>query len=156
MNRLILIASVILLNSFTVFAQKFNMEELRKFNNMDMETFRAEIKNTYNYSYRDKTESEDYNLFEYDSPDYKRTISKFDYSDDKTLNRIQYTTVDNKEFEEFKNSMIQLKYEVTGTGTIPGTRETYTDYKLENLDIRLLEPIKGAGLNEPFTITVFK
>ena len=123
---------------------------------MDMETFKTEIKRTYHYSYYDKTESEDYNLFEYDSPDYKRKISKFDYSNDKTQNRIEYTTVDKKEFEEFKSNMIKLKYKVTGTGTIPGTRETYTDYKLGNLDIRLLVPRKEAGVNEPFTIIIFK
>lgn len=125
------------------FSQKLLIDELRNLNKMSMEDFKTSIKEKYNYSYSDKTESEDFLLFEYSNftNNVNRTIGKFEYSKDISQNNISYTTTDKTEFTNFNINLVKLGYKEIGKGKIVGG-ENYKDYKLENFLVRLVFPKK--------------
>lgn len=141
--------------SSSAFSQQFSIDQLRKFNEMDMTTFRKEIKEVYKYSYYDKTETDAFRLFEYDSPDYVNKISKFDYPKDKSSNMVELSTTDEKIFNSYKKSMLSLGYKETGTGKIPGG-EVYKDYAKKELKLRLVFPKKDTQPPKSYTIIVVK
>jgi hypothetical protein len=75
---------------------------------MDLTSFRKEIKEVHKYSYYDKTETDDFRLFEYDSPDYLNKVSKFDYVKNKSSNMIELSTTDEKIFASYKKTSLAL------------------------------------------------
>lgn len=156
MKKIIVLPAFLFLIVNFIQAQKISLEELRKFNKMDMATFQTKIKETHKYSYYDKTESADFLLNEYESSDYVRQIGKFDYLNDKDLDYVEYKTKDRNEFQEIKMHLIKLKYKVTEKGKIPGGfGETFTDYKLRNFLVRLVIPKDINNENEPCTVIVY-
>ena len=144
---------LILILHFQGSGQAFPLEQLEKFNTMDMPAFKTEIKKL-KYSYYDKTESSAFNLYEYDSPDFQYKIGKFEYLYDKAADRIEFQFKNKSEYDHYLKTMIRSGYKETGTGTIPGG-ETFVDYFKNKSHIRLIFPQAGQE-NEPYTILVFK
>ncbi|WP_124584558.1 hypothetical protein [Pedobacter sp. KBW06] len=122
---------------------------------MDLTSFRKEIKEVHKYSYYDKTETDDFRLFEYDSPDYVNKISKFDYVKDKSSNMIELSTTDEKAFAAYKKNILSLGYKETGTGKVPGG-EAYKDYAKKELRLRLVFPKENTEPPKSYTIIVLK
>ena len=141
--------------SNSAFSQQFSIDQLRKFNEMDLTSFRKEIKEVHKYSYYDKTETDDFRLFEYDSPDYINKISKFDYVKDKSSNMTELSTTDEKVFASYKKNILSLGYKETGTGKIPGG-EVYKDYAKKELRLRLVFPKEDTQPPKSYTIIVLK
>ena len=141
--------------SNAAFSQQFSIDQLRKFNEMDFTSFRKEIKEIYKYSYYDKTETDDFRLFEYDSPDYVNKISKFDYVKEKSSNMVELSTTDEKLFTSYKKNILSLGYKETGTGKIPGG-EVYKDYSRKELRLRLVFPKESTKPPKSYTIIVLK
>lgn len=135
------------------FGQHFKIEELQKFNTADMLTFKNEIKKL-NYTFYDKTESTEFLLNEYDSPDYQYKIGKFKYKNDPSQDMIQLDFKDKKEYDQYLETINKLGYKQSATGKIFGG-ETYIDYVMDKARIRLISPKKGLP-NEPYTILVFR
>ncbi|MCS3529743.1 hypothetical protein [Chryseobacterium sp. JUb7] len=138
---------------FQGFGQAFSLEQLEKFNKMDMPTFKAEIKKL-KYSYYDKTESSEFNLYEYDSSDFQYKIGKFEYINEKSADRVEFQFKNKREYDQYLKTITNLGYKKTETGKIPGG-ETFVDYFKNKSQIRFIFPRTGQE-NEPFTILVFK
>ncbi|WP_131368528.1 hypothetical protein [Chryseobacterium soli] len=134
------------------FGQHFTIEELQKFNTVDMSTFKQEIKKQ-DYTFYDKTESNEFLLNEYDSPDFQYKIGKFEYKNDPSQNMIQLEFKDKKEYDQYEETVKKVGYKPSGTGKIFGG-ETYIDYVKQKSRIRLVSPKKDLP-NEPYTILVF-
>jgi len=144
---------LILVLHFQGFGQAFSLDQLEKFNKMDMASFKIEIKKM-KYSYYDKTESSEFNLYEYDSPDFQYKIGKFEYTNEKSADRVEFQFKNKIEYDQYLKTIIDLDYKKTETGKIPGG-ETFTDYFKNKLYIRFIFPPAGQE-NEPYTILVFK
>lgn len=138
---------------FQGFGQAFQLEQLEKFNKLDMPLFKEEIKKL-NYSYYDKTESSEFSLYEYDSPDYQYKIGKFEYKNNTSSDRIEFQFKSKSEYDQYLKTITKLGYKKTETGKIPGG-ETFVDYFKDKSHIRLITP-KAGQENEPYTILVFK
>jgi hypothetical protein len=134
---------VIAFFSLNSYSQKLLLEELRSLNKLTMEDFRTTIKEKYNYSYSDKTESENFKLFQYSSfaNDINRMIGKFEYPKNISQNSIEYTTTDKTEFSNLNQELLKLGYKEIAKGKIIGG-ENYKDYKLNNFVVRLVFPKK--------------
>jgi hypothetical protein len=153
-RQILLIVSLFCVSNFA-FSQQFSIDQLRKFNEMDLTSFKKEIKEVHKYSYYDKTETEEFRLFEYDSPDYLNKVSKFDYLKDKSSNMIELSTTDEKIFAAYKKNILSLGYKETGTGKIPGG-EVYKDYAKKELRLRLVFPKENTKPPKSYTIIVLK
>lgn len=143
----------ILVFYFHGFGQTFQLEQLEKFNKLDMPSFKEEIKKL-KYSYYDKTESSEFNLYEYDSPDYQYKIGKFEYKNNKSSDRIEFQFKGKTEYDQYVKTITNVGYKKTETGKIPGG-ETFVDYFKGKSHVRLVSP-KAGQENEPYTILVFK
>jgi len=141
--------------SNSAFSQQFSIDQLRKFNEMDLAAFKKEIKEVHKYSYYDKTQTDEFHLFEYDSPDYVNKISKFDYLKDKSSNMVEFSTTDEKLFNSYKKNILSLGYKETGTGKIPGG-EVYKDYAKKELRLRLVFPKEDTQPPKSYTVIVVK
>ena len=146
------IAIIILLSSFTMQAQKWELENLRNLNKISMNEFKTQMKDVYKYNYYDKTESEMYHLFEYESADFVRKIGKFVYPDDKE-NAVEYCTKDKTEFAAFKANLIKLGYKIIKSGT--KYESNYSDLKKGNDTIRMLTPKVNPNNNEYYSIIIY-
>jgi hypothetical protein len=139
---------VLLLTFLTlnVFAQKISLNDLSMLNKLSMQDFKTNIKEKYNYSYADKTESSDFVLFEYSNYSNKtnRKVGKFEYTKDSTQNSIEYTTTDKKEFDAVNKEIIKLGYKQTGKGKIMGGGN-YIDFTLNKYTVRLAFPKKQSN-----------
>lgn len=144
---------LILILHFQAFGQAFSLDQLEKFNKMDMASFKVEIKKL-KYSYYDKTESSEFNLYEYDSPDFQYKIGKFEYTNEKSADRVEFQFKNKSEYDQYLKTIIDLGYKKTETGKIPGG-ETFVDYFKDKFQVRLISP-KAGQENEPYTILVFK
>lgn len=140
--------------SFTsIFGQSFKIDELEKFNGFDMATFKSEIKK-FKYTFYDKTESSEFLLNEYDSPDYQYKIGKFEFKNSPSQSRIEFEFKDKTQYNEYLKAILALGYQQSDSGKIIGG-ETYVEYRKEKKIIRLVSPKKGLP-NEPYTILVFR
>lgn len=144
---------LILVLHFQGFGQAFSLEQLEKFNKMDIASFKVEIKKM-KYSYYDKTESSEFNLYEYDSPDFQYKIGKFEYKNNKSSDRIEFQFKGKTEYNQYLKTITNVGYKKTETGKIPGG-ETFVDYFKNKLHIRFIFP-PAEQKNEPYTILVFK
>lgn len=151
--RIILIALLILAVNTKIVAQALKLDELEKFNQLSMDSFKNEIKKL-NYKYYDKTESSEFVLYEYDSSDYQYKIGKFQYTTDKSSDRIEFQFKAKNEYNQYLKTIAGLGYKQTETGKIPGG-ETYVDYFKNKDHIRLISPKTGEP-NDPYTILIFK
>lgn len=131
--------------------QVFKLEELAAFNRLDMATFKTEIKKQ-KYTFYDKTESPAFILYEYDSPGYTYKIGKFEYTEDKSQDHIEFQFKDKKEHDAYIKTILAAGYKQTEKGKIL-TGENYTDYSKDKAQIRMVYP-KTAKDN--YTILVFK
>ena len=148
--NLLLLLFFILFQS-PVSGQAFKLEELAAFNTLDMVTFKTEIKK-HKYTFYDKTESPAFILFEYESPDYTYKIGKFEYTEDKSQDNIEFQFKDKKEYDAYLKTILSAGYKQTEKGKIL-TGESYLDYLKDKALIRMVQP-KTAGDN--YTILVFK
>lgn len=148
--NLLLLLFFILFQS-PVSGQAFKLEELAAFNTLDMATFKTEIKK-HKYTFYDKTESPAFILFEYESPDYIYKIGKFEYTEDKSQDNIEFQFKDKKEYDAYLKAILGAGYKQTEKGKIL-TGESYLDYLKDKALIRMVQP-KTAGDN--YTILVFK
>lgn len=135
-----------------VSGQAFKLEELAGFNRLDMASFKTEIKEQHKYTFYDKTESPAFILFEYDSPGYIYKIGKFEYTDDKSQDNIEFQFNDKKEHDAYIKAILAAGYKQTEKGKIL-TGENYVDYLKNKAQIRMVHP-KTAKDN--YTIIVFK
>lgn len=131
--------------------QAFKLEELAAFNRLDMATFKTEIKKQ-KYTFYDKTESPAFILYEYDSPGYIYKIGKFEYTEDKSQDHIEFQFKDKKEHDAYIKTILAAGYKQTEKGKIL-TGESYVDYFKNKAQIRMVYP-KTAKDN--YTILVFK
>jgi len=148
--NLLLLLFFILFQS-PVSGQAFKLEELAAFNTLDMVTFKTEIKK-HKYTFYDKTESPAFILFEYESPDYTYKIGKFEYTEDKSQDNIEFQFKDKKEYDAYLKTILSAGYKQTEKGKIL-TGESYLDYLKDKALIRMVQP-KTAG--DHYTILVFK
>lgn len=153
--KLIPVIILLFFVSTSAFSQQFSIDQLRKFNEMDLSTFKKEIKEVYKYTYYDKTETDEFQLFEYDSPEYVNKISKFNYLKDKSLNTVELSTTDEKAFALYKKAIVSLGYKETKSGKIPGG-ETYKDYTKKELKLRLVFPKEKTEYKQSYTIIIVK
>lgn len=151
--KIISIALLILAINTKIVAQALKLDELEKFNQLSMNSFKNEIKKL-NYKYYDKTESSEFILFEYDSSDYQYKIGKFEYTTDKSSDRIEFQFKTKNEYNQYLKTITALGYKQTETGKI-FRGETYIDYFKDKAQIRLVSPKTGEP-NDPYTILVFK
>ncbi len=142
-NFILVMACIFSLNAFS---QKLAINELRSFNKMNMQDFRTAIKEKYNYSYSDKTESSEFNLYQYSnfSNNVNRAVGKFEYTNDASKNSIEYTTTDKVEFNSNLTAILKLGYKETGKGKIMGGG-TYKDYTLNKETVRFVLPKKQVN-----------
>jgi hypothetical protein len=126
------------------FSQKLSIDELRSLNKMSMQDFKTVVKEKYKYSYSDKTESDNFTLFQYSNfeNDINRTSGKFRYPNDISQNSVEYTTTDKREFDNLNKELIKLGYKETGKGKIMGG-DNYKDYKLNSFVVRMVFPKKN-------------
>lgn len=131
--------------------QAFKLEELAGFNRLDMAAFKTEIKK-HQYKYYDKTESPAFVLYEYESPDYTYKISKFEYTEEKSEDRIELSFKDKKDHDIYLKAALGAGYKQTEKGKII-TGETYVDYFRNKSQIRIVMP---ETAQDNYTILVFK
>lgn len=132
-------------------AQTFTLEQFASFNTLKMSDFKKEMKKL-NYRFHDSTEGLGFVLNEYDAPDYKSKIGKFEY-EDKSEDRIEYEFKTKKEYEQYLKIILDAGYKEAEKGKII-TKEPYVDYHKNKEHIRLILP--KAGESGPYTILVFK
>ncbi|MCJ7935041.1 MAG: hypothetical protein MUW56_15825 [Chryseobacterium sp.] len=138
--------------STPIFAQTFTLEALKGFNKLGMAEFKKEMKKL-NYRFYDTTKSTDFTLDEYDGPDYKSKIGKFEFTTEKSEDRIEFGFKSKKEYDQYLKLILNAGYKVAEKGKII-TKEPYTDYYKNKEHIRLILP--KAGEKAPYTILVFK
>ncbi|NML69768.1 hypothetical protein HHL23_08160 [Chryseobacterium sp. RP-3-3] len=131
--------------------QVFKLEELAAFNRLDMATFKTEIKKQ-KYTFYDKTESPAFILYEYDSPGYTYKIGKFEYTEDKSQDHIEFQFKDKKEHDVYIKTILAAGYKQTEKGKIL-TGENYIDYSKDKAQIRMVYP---KTVKDNYTILVFK
>ena len=146
------IAIIILLSSFTMQAQKWELENVRNLNKISMDEFKTQMKDAHKYNYYDKIESEMYNLLEFESADFVRKIGKFVYPDAKE-NAIEYCTKDKTEFAAFKANLIKMGYKIIKSGTV--SEFNYSDLKKGTDTIRMLTPKVNPNNNEYYSILIY-
>lgn len=137
--------------SIQLVAQTFTLDQFAAFNKLGMADFKKEMKNL-NYRFYDKTEGLGFVLSEYEAPDYKSKIGKFEY-EDHSDDRIEYEFKPQKEYEQYLKIIKESGYKETGKGKII-TKEPYIDYYNKKEHIRLILP--KAGETNPYTIIIFK
>ncbi|WP_313093784.1 hypothetical protein [Chryseobacterium flavum] len=135
-----------------VSAQTFTLEKLAEFNKLGMSEFKNEMKKI-NYSFHDKTESSEFKLNEYESPDHTFKIGKFVYSKDKSQDRIECEFPEQRDYHKFLSAAINAGYKETGKGNII-TKEPYVDYHKGKQHIRFILPKDNQ--NGPYSVLVFK
>lgn len=136
------------------FAQVFKISDLEKFNQMEMSDFQKEMK-AQKYQFYDTTKSDDFELYEYDSEDYKFKISKFEYTEDKSQDRIEFSFKSKLDYENYQKTILELGYKATDSGKT-STGETYIDYTKNDLKISLFSPKVEKNVVNAYTILVFK
>jgi hypothetical protein len=150
--------AILFLLTAPLFSQSVTIQELRDFNQLSMDAFKKEAKENRKFSYYDKTETPDFSLFEYDKfeNDQREKIGKFIYLKDTSSNRIEYSTTNKAYFEKLKKSIIEFGYKPNGSGKIPGG-ELFTDYKINQYQIRLVVPAKPATADsrDEYTVVIF-
>lgn len=134
-----------------VSGQAFKLEELAGFNRLDMAAFKTEIKK-HQYKYYDKTESPAFVLYEYESPNYTYKIGKFEYTEEKSEDRIEFSFKDKKDHDIYLKAVLGAGYKQTEKGKII-TGETYVDYFRNKSQIRIVMP---ETAQDTYTILVFK
>lgn len=149
--KIFLISLFCILLHTQVSGQAFKLEELAGFNQLSMAAFKTEIK-THQYTFYDKTESPVFILFEYDSPGYIYKIGKFEYTDDKSQDNIEFQFKDKKEHDAYIKAVLAAGYKQTEKGKIM-TGEIYVDYFKNKAQIRMVYPKTSR---ENYTILVFK
>jgi hypothetical protein len=147
---LILVLFFVLFQS-QVSGQVFKLEELAAFNRLDMPAFKTEIKKQ-RYTFYDKTESPAFILYEYDSPGYNYKISKFEYTEDKSQDRIEFQFKDKKEYDAYIKTILTAGYKKTEKGKIL-TGENYVEYSKDKAQIRMVYP---KTIKDSYIILVFK
>ncbi|MBB6369104.1 hypothetical protein [Chryseobacterium shigense] len=149
--KIFLISIFCLLMHSHMSGQAFKLEELAAFNKLDMATFKTEIRK-HKYTFYDRTESPDFILFEYDSPDYVYKIGKFEYTGENSENHIEFQFKDKKDYNFYVKAVLAAGYKQTTTGKII-TDEGYTDYFKNKSHIRIVEP---ENAEDSYTILVFR
>ena len=151
MKKKILSTLVALACACTMHAQKWELKDMRNLNKISMSDFKSQMKEIHKYSFFDKTESEMFNLFEYESGDFIHKIGKFEYPDSKQ-NCIEYCTKDKSEFAGFKANLIKLGYKISKSGILYGQK--FSDLTKGTDTIRMLIPKDTVSNNEYFSIMV--
>lgn len=146
----LLLFSVLL--SIHVSAQTFTVEQLKGFNKLTMDEFKKEMKQL-KFRFYDRTEGLGFVLTEYDSPEYTSKIGKFEYTEEKSEDRIEFEFKEKKEYEQFLKLILAGEYKETEKGKII-TKELYIDYYKNKEHIRFVLP--KTGESSPYTIIVFK
>lgn len=131
--------------------QAFKVEELAAFNKLDRTGFKTEIKK-HQYTFYDKTESPAFILFEYDSPDFTYKIGKFEYTEDKSQDHIEFQFKEKKEHDSYIKTILAAGYQQTEKGKVL-TGENYVDYFKNKAQIRMVYP---KTTQDNYTILVFK
>lgn len=149
--KIFLVSLFLILFQSKVSGQAFKLEELAAFNTMDMATFKTEIKNQQ-YKFYDKIESADYHLYEYESPDYTYKIAKFEYTEEKADDRIEFSFKSKKDYDVYSKAVLAAGYKQTEKGKII-TGENYLDYFKGKSQIRIVQP---KTTQDTYTILVFK
>lgn len=117
-----------------------------------MDEFKKEMKQL-KFKFYDRTESLGLLVIEYDSPDYTSKIGKFEYTEDKSQDSIEFTFKDKKEYDQYLKLILSAGYKETEKGKII-TKEPYVDYYKNKEHIRVILP--KTGKSSPYTIIVFK
>ncbi|MBB6329058.1 hypothetical protein HNP24_000008 [Chryseobacterium sediminis] len=146
----LILFSVVL--SIQISAQTFTLEQLKGFNKLTMDEFKKEMKQL-KFKFYDRTEGLGLLAIEYDSPDYTSKIGKFEYTEEKSQDSIEFTFKDKKEYDQYLKLMLAGGYKETEKGKII-TKEPYVDYYKNKEHIRVILP--KAGQSTPYTIIVFK
>jgi hypothetical protein len=135
-----------ILFSSLVLAQGFTLDELSQLNQAGFDEFRTNVK-AKGFSYSDKIEAP-YKMVEYQkfANDITSTISKFVYATAKEPNSIQYNTSDKAEFDALKAALLGAGYKSFKSGSVPGSKEKFTDYRKDKHEVRLVEPVKPGQL----------
>ncbi|MEF9477515.1 hypothetical protein OWR28_07105 [Chryseobacterium sp. 1B4] len=81
--------------SIQISAQTFTLEQLKGFNQLTMDEFKKEMKQL-KFRFYDRTEGLGFVLTEYDSSDYTSKIGKFEYTEEKSQDSIEFTFKDKK------------------------------------------------------------
>ncbi|PIF44640.1 omptin family protein [Chryseobacterium sp. 52] len=149
--KIILISLFCTLLHSQMAGQAFKLEELAGFNKLDMAAFKTEIKN-HKYTFYDKTESPEFILFEYDSPGYMYKIGKFEYTEEKSQDNIEFQFKDKKEHDAYVKAILTAGYKQTEKGKVL-TGESYVDYLKNKAQIRMVYPKTSR---DNYTILVFK
>ncbi|WP_160138511.1 hypothetical protein [Chryseobacterium sp. c4a] len=140
-----------IISSVSLSAQAFTLEQFASFNKLGMGDFKKEMKNL-NYKFYDKTEGLGFVLAEYEAPDYKSKIGKFEY-EDKSGDRIEYEFTSKKEYDQYVRIILDSGYKETEKGkTI--TKDSYVDYFKNKEHLRMVSP-KDVK-NNRYAILVFK
>ncbi|MBL3549441.1 outer membrane protease [Chryseobacterium rhizosphaerae] len=135
-----------------VTAQAFTLEKIAEFNKLGMPEFKNEMKKI-NFSFNDKTESSDFTLNEYESPDHTFKIGKFVYTKDKSQDRIECEFPEQRDYHKYLSAVLNAGYKETGKGKII-TKEPYVDYQKGKQNIRFILPKENQ--NGPYSVLVFK
>lgn len=138
--------------SIQLSAQTFTLEQLKGFNQLGMDEFKKEMKQL-SFSFYDRTEGLGFVLAEYESPDDKSKIGKFEYAEEKSDDRIEFEFKTQKEYEQYLKIIKEAGYKEAEKGKII-TKEPYIDYYSNKEHIRLILP--KTGETTPYTIIVFK
>lgn len=141
-----------MLFSIQISAQTFPLEQLKGFNKLTMDEFKKEMKQL-KFKFYDRTEGLSFVVIEYDSPDYTSKIGKFEYTEEKSEDRIEFEFKDKKEYNQYLELILADQYKETEKGKII-TKEPYVDYYRSKEHIRLILP--KTGESSPYTIIVFK
>jgi len=143
---------LLILLSIQISAQTFSLEQLKGFNKLIMDGFKKEMKQQ-KFKFYDRTEGLGFVLTEYEAPDYTSKIGKFEYTEEKSEDRIEFEFKEKKEYEQYLKLILAAGYKETGKGKII-TKEPYIDYYRNKEHIRMILP--KTGESSPYTIIVFK
>ncbi|MGE8535681.1 hypothetical protein KYG33_20100 [Chryseobacterium sp. D764] len=143
---------LLILLSIQISAQTFSLEQLNGFNKLTMDEFKKEMKQQ-KFKFYDRTEGLGFLLTEYEAPDYTSKIGKFEYTEEKSEDRIEFEFKEKKEYDHYLKLILAAGYKETGKGKII-TKEPYRDYYRNKEHIRLILPKPGES--SPYTIIVFK
>lgn len=130
----LLLFSVLL--SIQVSAQTFTLEQFNGFNKLKMDEFKKEMK-LLQFRFYDRTEGLGFLLTEYEAPDYKSKIGKFEYAEERSEDRIEFECKDKREYDQYLKLILAAGYKETEKVKII-TKEPYVDYSKNNEHIRLI------------------
>lgn len=147
---LLLLLFLIMFHS-KVSGQAFKLEELAGLNKLDMDSFKSEIKKQQ-YKFYDKIESPGFIMYEYESPDYTYKIAKFEYTKEKSDDRIEFSFKERKEYDAYVKAVLTAGYKQTEKGKIL-TGEAYIDYFKGKSQVRIVQP---KTIQDKYAILVFK